>query len=456
MDSFQFRHSRTGMSPHRYPDGNVFYRKLTRDYPLITRGEGCWLYGDDGKRYLDGSGGAFVANLGHGVGEIADAMAAQARRVAYVTGMYYTTEPVERFCSALAALAPGDLDHVYPLCSGSEAVEAALKLVRQFWVETGKPTKHKILALTPGYHGNTLLALSASAREHYRKLYKDWLVDVPRVPAPYAYRCACGGKTPYCDACSGNALETIIVEEGPDTVAAFIAEPVGGSSTGANVPNPEYWRRVRDICTRYGVLFVADEVLGGAGRTGTFSAIEQSGVVPDVIVFGKGIGGGYVPLSAIVAPRRIVDPVAHLAGAFVHAQTYSHHAVSCAAGLAALQYLTKHSLVARAASMSASLFEALQPLAEHPRVGDIRGVGLLAGVELVADKKTRAPLRRSERFAERFTEAAIVEGLVVWPNTGHLPIGDGDIIMLAPPFTITTDECTELAARFGRALARVS
>lgn len=456
MGSLGHRHSRTGMSSHRYPAGNVFYRKLTRDYPLITRGDGCWLFGDDGTRYLDGSGGAFVATLGHGVAGIADAMAEQAKKVAYVTGMYYTTEVVERFCAALAALAPGDLDHVYPLCSGSEAVEAALKLVRQYWVETGKPTKHKILALTPGYHGSTLLALSASAREHYRKLYKDWLVDVPRVAAPYAYRCACGGKPPYCDACNGNALETVIIEEGPDTVAAFIAESVGGSSTGANVPNPDYFRRVRDICNRYGVLFVADEVLCGAGRTGTFSAIEQYDVVPDVIVFGKGIGGGYAPLSAVVAPRRIVDPIAHLAGAFVHAQTYSHHAVSCAAGLAALTFLQQHDLVARVAQTSAAFFDALRPLAAHPRVGDIRGIGLLAGIELVADKMTRMPLRRSEHLAERFTEAAIVEGLVVWPNVGHLPIGDGDIIMLAPPFTITPDECTELAARFGRALARVS
>jgi adenosylmethionine-8-amino-7-oxononanoate aminotransferase len=444
------------MSSHRYPDGNVFYRKLTRDYPLITRGEGCWLFGDDGKRYLDGSGGAFVANLGHGIGEIADAMAEQARKVAYVTGMYYTTEVGEHFCSALAALAPGDLDYVYPLCSGSEAVEAALKLARQYWVETGRPAKHKILALTPGYHGNTLLALSASAREHYKKLYKDWLVDVPRVPAPYGFRCACGGKPPYCDACSGNALETVIIEEGPDTIAAFIAEPVGGSSTGASVPNPGYWRRVRDICNRYGILFVADEVLCGAGRTGTFSAIEQFGVVPDLIVFGKGIAGGYAPLSALVAPRRIVDPVAQLAGAFVHAQTYSHHAVSCAAGLAALRYLQHHDLVARVASTSAAFFAALKPLRAHPHVGDIRGIGLLAGIEFVADQQTRMPLRRSEKFAERFTEAAIVEELVVWPNVGHLPIGDGDIIMLAPPFTITAEECAELAARLGRALARVS
>ena len=444
------------MSSHRYPNGNVFYRKLARDYPLITHGEGCWLYGDDGTSYLDASGGAFVANIGHGVSEVAEAMADQARRVAYVTGMYYTTEVVEQFCAALAQLAPGDLDHVYPLCSGSEAVEAALKLVRQYWVETGQPTKHKILALTPGYHGNTLLALSASAREHYRALYSDWLVHVPRVPAPYAYRCACGGTLPYCDACSGAALERVIVEEGPDTIAAFIAETVGGSSTGANVPNDGYWRRVRDICDRYGVLLVADEVLCGAGRTGTFSAIEQYDVVPDVIVFGKGIAGGYAPLSAVVASRRIVDPIANGAGAFVHAQTYSHHAVSSAAGCAVLGYMKQHDLVRRAASMSTVLFDALAPLAIHPNVGDIRGRGLLAGIEFVAEKNTRIPFLRSQRFAERFTDAAMAEGLVVWPNSGHLSGGNGDIIMLAPPFTITPDECTELAARAGRALARVS
>ena len=440
------------MPTHRYPQGHVLYRTLTRALPLITRGEGAWLVGDDGHRYLDAAGGAFVANLGHGVAEIADAMSAQARTLAYVSGLRFTHEPVERFAEALAALAPGDLDYVYPLGSGSEAIEAALKLCRQYWVESGRPGKHKVLALTPAYHGNTLLALSASAREHYRALYRDWLVAVPRVPAPYAYRCECGARAPYCDACSGAALEVAIELEGPDTVAAFVLEPVGGSSTGASVPTPEYLRRVREICDRHHVLMVADEVLCGAGRTGRWSAIDHAGVVPDLIVYGKGIAGGYAPLSALVAPKRLADVLAAGSGGLVHAQTYSHHAVGCAAGLAALAYLATHHLVARVGRMSATFFDALAAVRAHPLVGDVRGIGLLAGIELVADRTTRAPAPRRAMLAEHVTQAAIDHGLVVWPSTGHLPGGDGDIVLLAPPFTICEDECLEIGTRLRAAL----
>ena len=447
------------MPPHqyqRYPRGHVFYRTLARALPCILRGEGAWLVGDDGRRYLDAAGGAFVANLGHGVREIADAMAAQAQTLAYVSGVRFTNEPVEEFAAALAALAPGDLDYVYPLCSGSEAIEAALKLARQYWVESGRPGKHKVLALTPAYHGNTLLALSASAREHYRALYRDWLVAVPRVPAPYAYRCACGGRAPYCEACSGAALEQAIVAEGPDTVAAFIVEPVGGSSTGASVPPPGYLARVRDICSRYEVLLVADEVLSGAGRTGRWSAVDHAGVVPDIIVYGKGITGGYAPLSAMVAPRRLLDVIAAGSGGLVHAQTYSHHAVSCAAGCAALRFLHEHQLVEGVPARSAQLFAELEPLRAHPLVGDIRGIGLLAGIELVADRATRAPFPRTAKLAERAAQAALDNGLVVWTNIGHLPTGDGDIVLVAPPFTISDAECREIGTRLRATLDAIS
>src|SRR5579862_4258201 len=285
---------------HQYPAGHVIYRKLTKDYPLIVRGEGCNLFDETGKRYLDACGGAFVANLGHGLSEIPDAMAAQARRASYLTGMSFTSGAVEELAAELAALSPGDLDHVYFLMSGSEATEAALKMARQYWAETGHDTKHKIIALSPGYHGNTLLAMSASARGHYKRFFQPWLVDVRFIPAPYAYRCACRGGEPPCPACSGDALEEAILREGADTVAAFIAEPVGGSSTGASVPRAAWYRRVREICDRHRVLFVADEVLVGAGRTGTWSVMESTGVTPDLMTMGKGIGGGYVPLSAVI------------------------------------------------------------------------------------------------------------------------------------------------------------
>ncbi|HTD60747.1 MAG TPA: aminotransferase class III-fold pyridoxal phosphate-dependent enzyme, partial [Gemmatimonadaceae bacterium] len=314
---------------------HVFYRKLRRTYPHIVRGQGCWLEDTEGRHYLDASGGAFVVNIGHGVSEIGEAMAAQAAQVGYVNGTVFTHDPVEQLAEEVALRSR--LDYVYFLGSGSEAVEAALKLARQYWVERGQPTKHKILALTPSYHGNTLLALSASAREHYKTLYSDWLVPIARVPAPYPYR-----APPR-----ASALEDVIASEGAESVAAFIAEPVGGSSTGASVPPPDYWRQIREICDRHDVLFIADEVLTGVGRTGTWSALEPYGVAPDIMTLGKGLGGGYAPISAIAVSREIVDVIRDGSGAFQHAQTFSHHPVLCAGGLATLRYLDAHDLLAR-------------------------------------------------------------------------------------------------------------
>jgi adenosylmethionine-8-amino-7-oxononanoate aminotransferase len=438
------------------PRSNVFYRKLHRRYPRIVRGEGCYLFDADGRRYLDGVGGAFVANIGHGVAEIPAAMADQARRIGYLNGTAFTHDPVEELAAEIAARMPPGLDLVYPLCSGSEAVEAALKLARQVWVERGRGAKRKLIGLTPSYHGNTLLALSASARPHYASAFRDWLVEVVRVPAPYAYRCECRGAPPLCPSCSGDALEAAIMAAGPDTVAAFVAEPVGGSSTGASVPPPGYWQRVRQICDRYEVLWVADEVLTGAGRTGTWSALEPFGAVPDIVTLGKGIAGGYVPLSAVVAPRRLVDILAAGSGALQHAQTSSHHPVLCAAGLATLRYLREHRLIERCAELGPRFHAKLGALREHPLVGDVRGRGLLAGVELVADKRSREPLPRSAAAAEALMAAALAEGLVVWPNTGHADGANGDLVMLAPPFVITDAQIDDLVSSLGRALTRVA
>jgi adenosylmethionine-8-amino-7-oxononanoate aminotransferase len=440
------------MTLHDPRDSNVFYRKLTRPYPRIVRAEGCWLYDEEGRAYLDGVGGAFVVNVGHGVREIADALGRQAERLAYVNGTAFTNGPVEELAAEIARRSPGDLELVYPLSSGSEAVEAALKLARQYWVETGAPARRTIVALSPAYHGNTLLALSASAREHYTTCFRDWLVDMVRVPAPYPYRCECHGVAPLCAACSGEALEQAVLRAGPDTVAAVIAEPVGGSSTGASVPAPEYWPRVRATCDRYGILLVADEVLTGAGRTGTWSALEPYGVVPDIMTLGKGIAGGYVPLSAVVAPRRLVDPLAQGSGALLHAQTFSHHATLCAAGVATLRYLRDHALIERCAAIAPAFHERLSDLRDLPSVGDVRGRGLLAGVEFVADPATRAPFPRAARFAERFAAAALEAGLVVWPNVGHADGINGDLAMLAPPFIVSHDEIDLIVHRFGEAL----
>jgi hypothetical protein len=443
-------------TPHRYPDSHVFYRKLGHEYPKIVRGEGCWLIDERGKRYLDAVGGAYVANLGHANPEIAEAMARQARQFGYLSGTMFTHDPVEVLAAEIAETLPGDLSKVYFLCSGSEAVEAALKLARQYWVERGRPTKQRIIALAPGYHGSTLLALSASAREAYKAMFRPWLVDVHRIPASYAYRCECGGKSASCPVCSGNVLEEAIRQLGADQIAAFIAEPVGGSSTGGSTPRPEYFRRVREVCDQHDILFIADEILCGAGRTGTWWAIEPYGVTPDIMTMGKGISGGYAALSAVAAPERIVDVVAQGSSNFMHAQTFSHHPVACAAGVAAVRQIKAKGLVERCARMGRVLHERLAPLAQLPHVGDVRGRGLLAGIEFVEDKASRAPFPRAARFAESFAEAALDAGLTVWPNVGHADGTSGDLAMIAPPFIVTEEEIGEIVRRLAEALEKVS
>ncbi len=438
--------------PYRYPDSPVLYRRLDHEYPLIVRGEGCWLIDEAGRRYLDACGGAYVACLGHGVPEVVEAVADQMRRVGFVSGIRFTNEAVEQLADEMAGLAEGDLSHFYFLSSGSDAVEAALKLARQYWVEQEKPGKHVIVALAPSYHGNTLLTLSAGGREHYKKYFRPWLTDIVPVPAPYPYRCNCHGADPSCARCNGNLLEETLLRIGPENVAAFIAEPVGGSSTGGSVPREEYWRTIRDICTRHDVLWIADEVLVGAGRTGTWSALEPYGAVPDIQVMGKGLSGGYAPLASVAAPRRIVDVLARGPKALSHAQTFSHTPLICAAGVAAIRYIRSHDLIARCAAMGKVLHRKLATLRELPFVGDVRGRGLLAGIEFVADKATRAPFPRARRFVERFVQAAEAVGLMVWPNTGHADGSNGDLVMLAPPYIITEAEIDEIVVRFQKAL----
>jgi adenosylmethionine-8-amino-7-oxononanoate aminotransferase len=436
----------------RYPAGHVLYRRLNRSYPRIVRGEGCWLYDSDGKRYLDACSGALVSNLGHGNAELAKAVGEQAARLSYVSGMVFTHDPVEELATELVGLSAAGLDKALFMCNGGDAVEAALKISRQFWAESGRPAKHRLVALAPSYHGNTLLALSVSARPSYRERFREWLVEVETAPAPYAYHCPCRGDAEDCPTCDGSAVEAAILRAGPDNVAAFIAEPVGGVSTGASVPRPGYWKKIREICDRHEVHFVADEVLVGAGRTGTWSALEPYGVAPDFQIFGKGIAGGYAPLSALVTSRRIIDVLAAGSGAPLHNQTFSQFPISCAAGLATLRQLKTEGLIERCARMGAVLQQRLAELLEHPNVGDVRGRGLLTGVEFVADKRSRKPFDRRLRMVEAFTEAAQAVGLVVFPNAGQADGTHGDLVLVGPPFIITEDEISELVRLFRSAL----
>jgi hypothetical protein len=434
--------------PHRYPESPVFYRRLDREFPLAVRAEGCWIEDESGRRYLDAVGGAFVVNAGHGVREIAEALGEQAARLSYVNGTQFTHQAAEDLAAELAEILPEPLRYSYFLSSGSEAIEAAVKLARQAQVERGRSGRWKVLSRSPSYHGNTLAALALSGREHYRQTYGPLLLDLPRFPAPDPWR------HPGCPACTGEALAEAIAREGAATIAAVLVEPIGGSSTGAVVPSVEYYRRVMELCRENDILLIADEVLTGIGRTGRWFAFEHyPGLAPDILVLGKGINGGYAPLSAVVATRAIVDTLARGYGAFNHAQTYSHSPLICAAATANLRHLKRHRLVERCAEMSHPFFAALAGLAAHPAVGDIRGKGLLAAVELVADRDSKTPFPRRERAAERVTEAAFGEGLVIWPNVGHVDGTNGDLLMLAPPFVVSDAEIGEIAGRLERALA---
>lgn len=424
----------------------VFHRHLKHEYPRVVRGEGCWLFDDQDNAYLDGSGGALVANVGHGVHEIAHAVGHQAATVAYASGAIFSNEPVAELAAELDEVLPEPLAYSYFLCSGSEAIEASVKLARQYWRERGRTEKWKVVSRVPSYHGNTLTALSLSGREHYRAIYGPLLTDFPRVPAPDRYR------RPHGDIWDGTAVIREIERQGPETVAAFLAEPVIGSSLGAMAPEPEYYQKIAEACRELGVLFIADEVMAGMGRTGRWFSFEHFGVVPDIVVCGKGLSGGYAPLSAVIASREIVETIRDGSGAFVHAQTYSHMPLTAAAGVATLKYIKANGLVEHVASMEEMFFEKLGALRAHAAVGDVRGRGFLAGVELVADRESKRPFPRSERVVERVAAAALANGLVVWSNAGHLEDGDGDILMIGPSFTISTDEIDEIVARLARAL----
>lgn len=434
---------------YQYPDSFVFYRKLNHRFPRVVSGRGVYLFDESGKRYLDASSGAMVAGIGHGVAEIAGAVAQQMRDIAYVNATMFTNRAAEELAAELALILPGTLKYSYFLCSGSEAIEASVKLARQFWYERGATSKWKIISRVPSYHGNTLTALSLSGREHYRAPYEPLLTDFPRIPAPDPYR------HPGCEACTGEVLEKEILKQGPEQVAAFLAEPVISSSAGAVVPTREYYHRVLEVCRKYDVLFIADEVLTGMGRTGAWFSFEHFDVVPDILAVGKGLSGGAAPLSAMIAKREIVEQIASGSGSFNHAQTYSHTPVICAAGLANLRYLKRHRLVERCRELESVFFKKLSRLRDYEVVGDIRGRGLLAGIEFVKDRATREPFPRSEKFAERLAAKAFEKGLILWPNVGHVDGINGDLIMVAPPFIITEEQLTELVALFESSLQEI-
>jgi adenosylmethionine-8-amino-7-oxononanoate aminotransferase len=440
---------------YRYPLGNVLYRNLQRSFPLIKYGRGAYLYDLKGKKFLDGSGGAAVVNIGHGVREVVEAMSAQAGKVAYLSGLQFTHFPVEKLAEQVAEFLPFPDGKVYFLTSGSEAIEASIKLARQYWVEMGKSGKYRVISRKPSYHGNTLAALALSARKHYQEAFRPMLPKSARIHAPYCYRCPWDKAYPTCQMKCAYELETEIQKLGRDKVAAFVTEVIGGSSTGASVPPAEYFQIVRKICDKNEVLLIADEVMTGVGRTGKWLASHHFDLVPDIIVMGKGLTSGYVPISAVASKKSLIDVLFKHGKSFLHSQTFAHHPVACAAAVATINRLRRNSLVQYCARIGDVLLKRLGGLRSYPHVGDVRGRGLLIGIEFVKDKKRKKPVPRAQKYAERFVACALEKGLILWPNIGHADGTNGDLVMVAPPFIITDREVSLLEEKLASVLAEM-
>jgi adenosylmethionine-8-amino-7-oxononanoate aminotransferase len=419
--------------------------------PAIERGTGSVLWDRDGRRYIDAAGGAVVVNIGHGRQDVASAMSAQASAAAYVHGTQFTSDVLETYARRLSRHSPGDCNRLYLVSGGSEAIETAVKLARAYQIAVGAATKYKVIGRSVSYHGNTLAALSLSGRPTLQAPYRPMLNQVPTTPAPFCYHCPIGASYPECTVACADDLESVILREGPDTVAAFVAEPIIGASAGAAVPPDDYARRAREICTQYGVLYIDDEVMTGFGRSGRWFAIDSSGVAPDLVTCGKGMSGGYMPVGGILVSDRIASTLARTGG-FIHGFTFSHNPVTAAACLRTLEILEEEQLVERAARMGDTLFELLDPIRRHPHVGDVRGRGLMAGIEIVADTRTRRPFARVSKTAEAVAKRAFEHGVILYPSSGFAAGTDGDVVMIAPPFVVTEGELQEIVSVLDRTL----
>jgi adenosylmethionine-8-amino-7-oxononanoate aminotransferase len=424
----------------QHPQGNVFYRNLHHSFPIITHGEGAYLYDTSGNRYLDASGGAAVVNIGHGKKEIAAAVSSQAQKAGYINGMQFSHVPVETLATLVSEFLPFPDGKIYFLTSGSEAVEASIKLARQYWVERGRPSKHHVIARKPSYHGNTLAALSLSDRRHYKDIYGPMMMKTSLIPAPYCYRCFCGEAYPSCGVKCAFELEKQIQAIGEENVSAFLTEVIGGGSTGASVPPPEYFSAIRKICDQRQILLIVDEIMTGIGRTGKWLACHYFDLKPDIIIMGKSLTSGYIPLSAVAVRGEIVDVLYSKGRSFMHAQTFAHHPVGCAAGVATLDYIKDNNLLLKCNTMGTLLKETISSISSDNDVGDIRGKGLLIGIEFVQERNEKTAFPRELSYAEKFVAIALKKGLVVWPNVGHADGINGDLILLAPPFIIEKDE----------------
>ncbi len=433
---------------------HILHRSFAARLPTAVSGRGVTITDSTGKQYIDASGGAAVSCLGHGHPDVGAAMHAQIDQLAYAHTSFFTTRVAEELADELIAHAPKGISHAYLVSGGSEAIEAALKLARQYFVEAGQPQRKHFIARRQSYHGNTLGALAVGGNAMRRRQFAPLLIDVAHVSPCYEYRDRRADETPaQYGARLVRELDEQIVALGAENVIGFVAEPVVGATLGAVPPTPGYFKGVREVCDRHGVLFIADEVMCGMGRTGTLHALEQEGVVPDLMTIAKGLGGGYQPIGAVLVHKRIVAAIEKGSGFFQHGHTYLAHAVACAAALAVQKVIRRDALLERVRRQGEGLRRRLETaFGNHAHVGDIRGRGLFMAVELVADRATKRTFDPDQRLHAKVKAQAMARGLMVYPMGGTIDGRAGDHVLLAPPFIVTDDELDAIVERLRTAI----
>ncbi|GLB61175.1 aspartate aminotransferase family protein [Cytobacillus sp. NCCP-133] len=427
---------------------NLIKPMLDTQYPMIDYGKGVYLYDIDGKEYLDASSGAITANIGHGVKEIIDAMLEQAKKVSFVYRSQFTSEAAEGLARKIAKASLGDLNWSFFVNSGSEATETAMKIAIQYWQEKGIQTKTKVLSRWMSYHGITLGALSMSGHTGRRARFIPLLEDFPVIHPPYCYRCPYNLEVPDCGYLCAHELETVIKRIGAEHIAAFIAEPVIGAAGGAIAPPQDYFKVIKEICDRNEILFIADEVMTGFGRTGTMLASEQWNVQPDIVALGKGMGAGYAPIAAALVSDAVMEPILEGSKSIMSGHTLSANPQSCAVSLAVLEYIDKNNIIPEVNSKGVYLKNKLLKLQlKFPFIGDVRGKGLMLGLEFVKDPFTKETFPRKFGLTQRLIQEAQDQGLLIYPAGAGMNGADGDAILIAPPLTITKREIEELVKR---------
>ena len=432
---------------------NLIKPILDAAYPVIDYGKGVYLFDKDGKEYLDASSGAITANIGHGVKEIIDAMHEQARKVSFVYRSQFTSDPAEKLAKKIAELTIGDLNWCFFVNSGSEATETAMKIAIQYWQEQGIKTKNKVLSRWMSYHGITLGALSMSGHTSRRERFIPLLEDFPVIHPPYCYRCPYNREAPECGYICAKELNLAIKRIGAEQIAAFIAEPIIGAAGGAITPPEDYYKVIKEICEQNNILFIADEVMTGFGRTGTMLASEHWGIEPDIVALGKGMGAGYAPIAAALVSEKVMAPILSGSKSVMSGHTLSANPQSCAVSLAVLEYIEKNDIIKDVKDKSDYLLQNLIKLQKKfPIIGDIRGKGLMIGIEFVEEQTTKTPFPRSLSLTRKLIQSAQENGLLIYPANAGMDGINGDAILIAPPLTITFSELAELVSRFEQSL----